>query len=87
MKFLFILFFTTLVAILNAQNLTSKTHANNLMFFKSFDCFFGDEAIKKYVYPNASCSAKIYSRKLSTLNFYLAFRRPIDKLYVSLRNI
>lgn len=79
---IFLSFFLTLN--FYASQVKSQNKSNdNLMFFKSFECLVNDEVKEKYVYSNFSCFAKIYSRKVSTLNFYAVFKKPINKLFVS----
>lgn len=69
----------------HAQNQTKSQH-DNLIFFKSIECYVNDAMKEKFIYPNESCSVKIYSRKLSVANFYMVFRKPITKMFVSLLN-
>lgn len=82
MIFIFILTFLFL-NIFCAQN-KSKSLSENTVFVKSFDCYFNEELREKFIYPNESCSVKTYNRKLTMVDFYLALRKPVHRMFVSL---
>jgi hypothetical protein len=42
------------------------------------------KAAEGVAFPNISCFAKSYSRNTSTMNIYIAFRKPLNELFVSL---
>lgn len=76
----FILPFLSLLQI-KAQ---SNSDTENLVFIKSFECVLEKKFVEKYVYPNFSCSATKFSRKISAIDFYGMLRVPIRKMFVSL---
>jgi hypothetical protein len=81
MKFLLLSTFLIL-EIFCAKNL-QKSENENFVFIKSIECHFSDEFIETIIYPNASCSVNILNRKVSAVNFYMALRKPLTKLFVS----
>lgn len=57
----------------------SLTNSDGDVSFKAVLCKVSD----RFIYPNASCYAKSYSRKISTLNVYVMFRDPLYAIFVS----
>lgn len=53
--------------------------SDGFVHFKSLKCV-GSE---KFVHSNLTCFAKSYSRNLSTINFQIIFKMPINELIVS----
>ena len=54
-------------------------NAENI-YINSVRCNFSDQIVHK----NISCFAKSYNREVSTLNYIIVFKKPIERVFVSI---
>ena len=48
--------------------------------FKLYQCKFNEA----FVFPNRTCYAKSFSRKISTINAYAKYKAPLDDVWVNI---
>lgn len=66
-----------------ATILIAKSEDPGIMWMKSAKCKINPE----FIYLNYTCFAKSYSRNVSTMTYYLAYRKPLTHLFVRIRKL
>lgn len=69
------------ILILHIIFIVNSDEDKGIMWMKSAKCKVNPE----FIYPNYTCLAKPYSRNLSTLTYYLMYRKPLTHLFVRTR--
>ncbi|KAG5669330.1 hypothetical protein PVAND_017218 [Polypedilum vanderplanki] len=62
-----------------------KTAKATIFKITNFYCNYTDQFLEKFLYKNSTCYFKIWNRRVPTINLYLGFTQPLNKVFIEVK--